>query len=838
MGVDFWDHEKWILELDLKNTDVLVMTPQIFYNALTHAFMDISSVGLIVMDEVHHCRKRHPYNTIMEEFYHPLSPTSRPKILGLTASPIWNLKNPLGGLQTLEMNTQSKIVAVKTNADELERYANEPVEEVVFYRPSVGLQPTRLFADIMALGLVKVGKEHLDKVGTKAIVALEVLGEVAMDRYLLESLLSPTKDIIMLHEMTSSDGRLDGRLLQLRDLLEARTVMEDEPIFSRKILSLVESLQYHRSQNLEKSDYQAIIFVQQRHIASNLSFLLHKIPDIPWISARTLVGHGSHGRIALEEQDFKRQEAIVADFRAGVFNVLISTSVGEEGLDFPACDLVIRFDAIHTMVGYVQSRGRARMKKSKYVVMVDETNQDGYAKYLAYSNAEGRMTEVYKHQRGPIPEYDEEENDINESDRRSRERYVVQTTGAILTYGEAVSLVNQTCALLPSAEGADASRPSYQISNEFGTFSARITMPSVCSLPRDKLSAWGGSRSNKSEAKRAVAFYICKVLHEHGLLNDYLLPNREKVPVDMDSVENEPDLEHELIIQVPATWGDESMREPSATLSLHRVKIDGVAQVGIICTRSIPPVGLFKLWRGHNEAETAVTVQVEEPTTLDFNSVQEGRSVGFQILDSSTRYIITTMLRPQWTKDIDLSIFFAILDGQGNIDWLSMAAMCSASANGAFAAGNILLDSLGRQFIVECLRTDINPMSQRETVDGKCRESDHESYLDYANKHLRKTRASWEAEIAPDTPMLQVRRLPNRRHNLQPMYVLQKERPIEKPNGFESHPSVLISSLCNKLSITASTREDVMVSARVDYVVQYIDRFPTLSSFRPSCGAL
>lgn len=48
------------------------------------------------------------------------------------------------------------------------------------------------------------------------------------------------------------------------------------------------------------------------------------------------------------------------------------TSVGEEGLDFPACALVIRYDINLTMIGYLQSRGRARQKESEYVVLVDK----------------------------------------------------------------------------------------------------------------------------------------------------------------------------------------------------------------------------------------------------------------------------------------------------------------------------------------------------------------------------------------------------------------------------------------------------------------------------------
>lgn len=41
-----------------------------------------------------------------------------------------------------------------------------------------------------------------------------------------------------------------------------------------------------------------------------------------------------------------------------------ATSVAEEGLDIPDCNLVVRFDLYHTLIQYVQSRGRARHSDS------------------------------------------------------------------------------------------------------------------------------------------------------------------------------------------------------------------------------------------------------------------------------------------------------------------------------------------------------------------------------------------------------------------------------------------------------------------------------------------
>jgi hypothetical protein len=48
------------------------------------------------------------------------------------------------------------------------------------------------------------------------------------------------------------------------------------------------------------------------------------------------------------------------EFKKGTINLLISTSVSEEGIDVAACNCVVRFDRVETPVSVIQSRGRAR----------------------------------------------------------------------------------------------------------------------------------------------------------------------------------------------------------------------------------------------------------------------------------------------------------------------------------------------------------------------------------------------------------------------------------------------------------------------------------------------
>lgn len=82
----------------LETHRIMVTTPQILLDALSHGFVSLGEVSLLVFDEAHHAASGHPYNAIMSAFYFPLparegsndkSVGVRPMILGLTASPIY-----------------------------------------------------------------------------------------------------------------------------------------------------------------------------------------------------------------------------------------------------------------------------------------------------------------------------------------------------------------------------------------------------------------------------------------------------------------------------------------------------------------------------------------------------------------------------------------------------------------------------------------------------------------------------------------------------------------------------------------------------------------------------
>lgn len=79
-----FDRKEWSFD----NFDCLVLTAQLLLDSLAHGFIDMTQIALLVFDEAHHAKSNHPFASILRDFYHRTEPTLRPKILGLTASPL------------------------------------------------------------------------------------------------------------------------------------------------------------------------------------------------------------------------------------------------------------------------------------------------------------------------------------------------------------------------------------------------------------------------------------------------------------------------------------------------------------------------------------------------------------------------------------------------------------------------------------------------------------------------------------------------------------------------------------------------------------------------------
>ena len=129
----------------------------------------------------------------------------------------------------------------------------------------------------------------------------------------------------------------------------------------------------------EENTLCGIVFVERRYTALVLSELINiaaKLdPELTFIKSNFVIGHGTGGKVNYSshtEMNFKKQEEVLRQFRRHEFNLLIATSVVEEGLDIPKCNVVCRFDFPKSYCSYVQSKGRARAKDSRYYMLVDK----------------------------------------------------------------------------------------------------------------------------------------------------------------------------------------------------------------------------------------------------------------------------------------------------------------------------------------------------------------------------------------------------------------------------------------------------------------------------------
>lgn len=147
------------------------------------------------------------------------------------------------------------------------------------------------------------------------------------------------------------------------------------PTLSGKLQRLIDLLSEPRTTN-EK--IVGIIFVEQR---TTVVLLAHILSLHPATSQRFRVG-----RLVGTSKNDKRARAEMADvleaatsrdlerFRAGNLNLLVTTSVAEEGIDIPSCNLVICFDEPQKLTSFIQRRGRARMKRSRLIVFTEEAS--------------------------------------------------------------------------------------------------------------------------------------------------------------------------------------------------------------------------------------------------------------------------------------------------------------------------------------------------------------------------------------------------------------------------------------------------------------------------------
>ncbi|KAH0026831.1 P-loop containing nucleoside triphosphate hydrolase protein, partial [Aureobasidium melanogenum] len=554
-GVDRWtDQTVW--DGVLKDMKVIVSTYGVLYDALCHGFVAMRRLSLCVFDEAHHCTKKHASNMIMQQFYRPAKFADQPvpRILGLSASPVMNAK--AGGLEILEANMDSHAITPRLHRSELMQYVHIPeLLKRTFESREAPDTPNSLRESLTtAIHLYKIREDPylIEVVQTGGPDMKAKVDEVLMSRktYCTDQLRALRKRAeVIARDISPSaaetyiqacrDKFLAGVqennalwMPELSDkekshLAEILTNLCVDPVTSDTTVSFKLQLLLDILKKESGPSFTGIVFVEQRAVVAALAEYLTSDPECSQnFNIGTFVGGSNSSKKKSnigDINDLKAQQQTLDDFRIGKKNLIIATSVLEEGIDISSCQTVICFDAPLNLVSFVQRRGRARKKDSKYIILLADDDDKGEP--AQWNQLEDRMKAAYEDEYRNAQLAAQLEQ-IHEFEDR---KYEIQSTGALLTLDNAKSHLNHFCATLQTANHVDH-RPVFECRTDAeNLITARVLLPSSVSQKfRTAVSAhsWKTERA----AMKDAAFQACVALHRGGLLNDHLLPPHIQTP--------------------------------------------------------------------------------------------------------------------------------------------------------------------------------------------------------------------------------------------------------------------------------------------------------------------
>lgn len=182
---------------------------------------------------------------------------------------------------------------------------------------------------------------------------------------------------ITMHNVFDLDD--DDERMQIdndNDEIDEETISDDpSTIILMSSPQVQQLLTFIKKAAQEKKDIKGLVFVQRRYTARILCHVIRRYFNAPQnahlgINVDFMTGRNAFMPDSIETiLTNKNNNKVLDNFKRGTINLIVATSVLEEGIDLQECNLVISFDMPQTFRAYVQSKGRARMKNSTYAIM-------------------------------------------------------------------------------------------------------------------------------------------------------------------------------------------------------------------------------------------------------------------------------------------------------------------------------------------------------------------------------------------------------------------------------------------------------------------------------------
>ena len=392
------------------DAQVIIGTPQTIENDLKSDVYTLKDVSLMIIDEAHRAVGAYSYNYLAKEY---MASGSVPLILAMTASPggeeekVDAIKESLFIHRVLIKAEDDPDVAQYVHNKDIDRLWVDLPPELSSIRNgfreclSTRIKATREMGikcptspGIKDLNSIKAQANRMISEQDGTGYALSAL-HAEMMKIKHGALITETQGIVPLKKyLDKIQAECSGASPQKSSI----RLMNDERFQS--IIHQADDIQHEihpkakylpnivRNEVKKNPSGRILIFASYRDMVEHL---VSSLIDMG-ISASQFVGQSSKdGRKGMNQ---KKQVETIEKFKSGEFQVLVSTCVGEEGLDVPSCDLVIFYEPVPSEIRSIQRRGRTgRFATGRVIIMITRGTSDETS-YLISQRKEQTMRKM------------------------------------------------------------------------------------------------------------------------------------------------------------------------------------------------------------------------------------------------------------------------------------------------------------------------------------------------------------------------------------------------------------------------------------------------------------
>ena len=391
---------------------LVVATPQVVRNDVTRGVLDLSDCSLLVVDEAHHSTGNHAMAQVGDMY---LSQSSEPLVLATTASPgskTNQVEEVCGrlGIGRIHLKTGADAMVAQHLAGleiqevkvRVPNQIRELAEPLVMWQSGIVDRERRLGRYVMPGVISHAGLSNAMERAQQAISrgessAYQSVSRIAtamrlhhlINHLLCQGVAASSEFLERLSRSEQSQNKStrnflrDGRVSSLRKSLTEMGEIHTKVSAVRRLVS--ERLR-------RNSDSRIIVFATFRDTVAAVEKSLDELDG-----ARPIQFVGQSNREGRDGLTPKQQIERLDKFRSGSANILVATSVGEEGLDIPSADLVIFYEPVSSEIRTIQRRGRTgRHREGEVVVLIAEDTRDEGARASAERREEFMQRAVHR----------------------------------------------------------------------------------------------------------------------------------------------------------------------------------------------------------------------------------------------------------------------------------------------------------------------------------------------------------------------------------------------------------------------------------------------------------